>query len=361
MENLKEMNNENIPLRDWSTVSRQHPRSKSVATTKNYTSPDLSADNNASEKELTIISRTRPLHNSLSRVLQKPLAQADPEKYYNLEDKEHAERDESVEQVAFNDGKKLSNVNAANDGVTTASELLVPKIKHLNLQREPSDATTSLSENDVFFETSPVLASVQQMSSIYDHFEMGELDGFRDAVSPKYDSRGNLLPVPKFYPTLLSERFYPVVQVTIRPHMSKPLANADCSLDLSFLERNSNAVLHAAPFCNMYEDSTENISEESALLNILTYEITKSEPADNSSKPSRFRKVIGSLKSFFKSSLSNEEYNEKFPWAKFIPQEELEEDSSQRRSLLDHNIIEELDQNPDNGIAFMNNSSDNFK
>lgn len=353
MENLKEMNNENIPLKDWRTVSRLRPRSKSVATTKNYISYDLATDNNALEKEVTIISNAGPVHNSLNRVLQKPLAQVDPEKYYNLEDKEHAEKHESVEQVGFNDGKNASNVSATNDGVTAVSEPLVPKIKHLNLQREPSDATTSLSENDVFFETSPVLASAQPMYSIYEHFEMGELDGFLDAVLPKYDSRGNLLPVQKFYPTLLSERFYPVVHVAIRPHMSKPLANDDCPLDLSLLERNSNAVLHAAPFCNMYEDSAENLNEELALLNILTYEITHSEPADNLSKPSRLRKIIDSIKLFFKSSLSNEEYNEKFPWAKFIPREELEEDSNQRRSLVDHNIIEELDQNPDNVIAFI--------
>lgn len=343
------MNNENIPLNDWGTVSRQRPRNKSVATTKNYISHDLATDNNALEKEVTVVTNVGHTNNLLNRVLQKPLAQVDPEKYYNLEDKEYTEKHESVEQVNFNDEEETSITNV---DVTKLSERWVPKIKQVNLQREPSDATTSLSENDVFFETSPILTSAQPMPSIYDQFEMRELDDFLDAVLPKYDSGGNLLPVQKFYPTLLSERFYPLVHVEIRPHMSKPLASDDYLLDLSMLERTSNAVLHVAPFCNMYEDSAENINEELALLNILTYEITQFEPTDNLNEPSRFRKIIDSFKLLFKSSLSNEEYHEKFPWAKFIPREEQDEASNHRRSLLGLNTIDEVARKADSELHF---------
>ncbi|RLV92821.1 hypothetical protein JA1_002912 [Spathaspora sp. JA1] len=133
-----------------------------------------------------------------------------------------------------------SNVFGNSPFVIQQTEI-IKKIPTLEIRNTASFSSTE--EGDVFYEASPVIDDI--MTSLNE-------------------------PEIRFYPTLLEETNYPTINVTIEPHMTKPLAeNGDLKLETLI-----NPVDLPHDMCFRSPD----INEESlALLKIMKYELKDDE------------------------------------------------------------------------------------
>lgn len=187
--------------------------------------------------------------------------------------------------------------------------LPVPRA-HLRQPISPSDSSSD--DEDEFFEASPVMKAAS-----------ADLDSIRlhtlPQVFPTYEA-ALLLLLLNTYPSLIETTLVPVVHHHIVAHMSGPLLEDGAPLVIKGVSSGPSLGL-VAPFCGLYEHGVNDHSDEGALLQILTEELEKLDAEDGSREgklPEKRRSVFETIRSWFKFELTEEEYDAKYPWAKYI-------------------------------------------
>lgn len=136
---------------------------------------------------------------------------------------------------------------------------------------------------------------------------------------------------PKFCPTPLTESLKPYVEVHFKSHMDRPLLPDDAPLVFEGLDAEfCSFVPDLGPMAHMVD--LEKLDPETTLLKIWEYELGQldrqiDEVVDRS-LGYRLMEGAKSLGSFFKNSfvpMSEEEYNQRYPWAAFIPSESVDD------------------------------------
>lgn len=242
-----------------------------------------------------------PTLNTIPLKVQKSYHHITPLKQLNPHNHSNVPSFLKYDQFLIADSIKKPLSDAANDDSRLTDSPINKELSfaknHLNEISENQDAVGSYEsedDNEVFYESSPVL--------------------FNDQLHPVSSDS-------EYYPTLLSETLKPTVKVYIDPHMTKPLPQ---SIDLKFDIHDSELLLDPlvayAPFSDLNEES-----DEMKLLNVLQLEIENLEE-----EPKAFSWLDFINLSYYNLrcmifGMSDDEYFEKYPWAKFFHEEESEE------------------------------------
>lgn len=165
------------------------------------------------------------------------------------------------------------------------------------LKHDGIPAASLSSNEDVFYEASPILTDAEQRQ-----------------IDDQVDD-GNV----RYFPSLLEETNYPTIAVRMEPHMKKPLGK-DCELDLALLT-NRMIPPRTGPFYN--EDLIKEINDPDilCLLRIIDYEI---QVDDKPVMPTPWKSKI---RSWLKCIVSSPDIISEYPWTRFIrhPQNSVNE------------------------------------
>ncbi|CAK7895711.1 hypothetical protein CAAN1_12S03422 [[Candida] anglica] len=202
----------------------------------------------------------------------------------------------------------LQKPNPVKQRILITTPEIVPSTASI---RNSSHQSITTNEDEVFYESSPVLPLQLNIPDIISIPNQAYRD-FEQTQTNKFilDS-SKLMEEGTFFPTLLQESFNPIVPVEITP-MGRPLISNTMPLDLLSLIPDLEGIYlrKSAPFCTMYEKETE------ILLKILTLEFESLEEYSTTIQPVHFN-IVTRFKQIFRG-YTEEEYDLLYPWAKYF-------------------------------------------